>query len=227
MKDYKKHYKNLDTLKIVSILRNPTDYNKDAISEATEELKRRNISESSLKEIYHILEEIDENIRAKSKRTVELKKYTKEIIKEGIEVANPKISSSDSIKIKSFSSLLIANSICALISQWNFFEFVFTDEMSRGIGFFEISLILLIILSCFAGIAFWNRMKIGYYLAFTISTIGTLTYLAMIISLFQNNYMSITEKIPDFIFDITAISILIYAIKFLLQKNIRKLYLET
>ena len=98
--------------------------------------------------------------------------------------------------------------------------------MSNGIGIFEILQIVIIALPIVAGVTFWKKMKIGYYLAFSISAIGILAYLIILAGLFINDYVSFEEKIPNAIFSISIISILIYAIKFLKKENIKKHYLD-
>ena len=226
MEDFKNYYKNLDTQRILSILRNPSEYNSDAIIAAKEELNLRNLTDSTLQEINKTLDEQNRVKQEKKEKANQLKKITKEKINTAIEIAYPQLSSPDSIKIKSFSTLLIANSIFALISQWSFLKFAFTNEMSNGIGIFEILQIVIIALPIVASVTFWKKMKIGYYLAFSISAIGILAYLIILAGLFINDYVSFEEKIPNAIFSISIISILIYAIKFLKKENIKKHYLD-
>jgi len=226
MENYKNHYKNLDTQKIVSILRNTSEYNSDAIMAAKEELDKRNLSEIDLQKINEPLDNQVREIEERKEKIVQIKKGTKDKISRAYEIANPQLSSPDSIKIKSFSALLIANGIFALISQWSFLKFAFTNEMSNGIGIFEILQIVLITFPIIAGIMFLRKLKIGYYPAFSISVIGILAYILILASLLLNDYVTFEEKIPNAIFSISIISVLAYAIKFLLKENIREHYLE-
>lgn len=224
MENYQNHYKNLDTQKIVSILRNASVYSQDAISAAKEELKKRDLSEIALQEINQSLNNQARDEQERKEKVDQSKKNAKEKINKVYEIAKPQLSSPDSIKIKSFSTLLIANGIVALICQWSFLKFAFANEMSKGIGFFEILQIVLIALPVIAGITFWSKMKIGYYLAYSISVIGILAYILILVSLLLNDYVAFEEKIPNAIFSMSLISILAYAVKFLLRENIREHY---
>jgi len=224
MDEFSEYYKTVESLRIVSILRNQSDYNLESIKAAKLELESRNLSDNELQEINSVLDGRRENETEIKTRNKAIKESIQKKIETSLEIANPKESSSNNLKIKSFSALLVANGLLVIYSQWSYLNFVFTDEMSNGVGSFELLIFVSIIVPIISGVLLWRKTKIGYYLAFGIAIFVLLLYGAMTIFEIMNNEVDLGSKILSIIFQLTIISISVYGIRFLLKDEIKEIY---
>ncbi len=220
--NFEQHYKNLDSQKIVSILRNWKDYNPEAIDAAKNELSRRNLSEVEINEINSSLDLIDNRKILPTENQQKFKSSIDKKAQKTEELLFPEKSQTEISKMKTLAILLIVSGLFALYSQFGHLLFYQSASYFHYFQPTDYMVIATIVAPIITGGLFWFKSKIGYLLMLIFSIISIFIGLASLLS--RIPYLHFPDSIIELLNSIMVMIVVLLYIRFLRKEEIKTIF---